>query len=132
MPGEMDDLMPDNQQERSGSGHPIIRYSARNLRRDPSEFVEQDAEAGERIGTHIEAYVGSIDGVFHEIASDIVHVDVHHVTPTDQRPYHTLVTSGMSDRPMAAPPGFERKHLKRHLWRRRDVRVMLVKPPGAA
>jgi hypothetical protein len=30
-------------------------------------------------------------------------VDVHWIKPTSTRPYHTLVTTGMSDRPMQAP-----------------------------
>ncbi|NHA00140.1 suppressor of fused domain protein [Nocardioides sp. W3-2-3] len=42
--------------------------------------------------------------VFHELVSDLVHIDVHLVPATAQRPYHALVTSGMSDRPMTVPP----------------------------
>jgi hypothetical protein len=41
--------------------------------------------------------------LFHELLSDLVHVDIHIVEPTAARNYYTLVTSGMSDRPMAAP-----------------------------
>src|SRR5262245_19274320 len=40
----------------------------------------------------------------HELVSEPVHVDIHTVKPTQDRPYHTLVTSGMSDRPMLTPP----------------------------
>jgi hypothetical protein len=58
----------------------------------------------ERISAHVEQHCGPIGGVIHELVSDMVHVDVHRVLPTDDHPYHTLVTSGMSDRPMAAPP----------------------------
>lgn len=36
--------------------------------------------------------------------SPYVHVDIHIVEPTDERPWTTLVTSGMSERPMHAPP----------------------------
>jgi hypothetical protein len=32
-----------------------------------------------------------------------VHIDVHYVAPVDSRPYHTLITSGMSDLPMNVP-----------------------------
>ena len=39
--------------------------------------------------------------------SDYVHVDVHFVKATKQRPFHTLITSGMSDRPMRSPDGAE-------------------------
>jgi hypothetical protein len=43
----------------------------------------------------------------HELVSDLVHIDVHWVQPTPERNYHTLVTSGMSDRPMTVPPAQE-------------------------
>src|SRR5262249_44583228 len=46
--------------------------------------------------------------VWHEIVSDRVHVDVHVAQPDYWRPYYTLVTSGMSDLPMTAPPGANR------------------------
>ena len=41
-----------------------------------------------------------------------MHVDVLHVPPHDERPCHTLVTCGMSAKPMAAPePALERAEL---------------------
>jgi hypothetical protein len=56
---------------------------------------------------HIERYLGPISTVFHEQTSEAVHVDVHHVGPSPGRNYHTLVTSGMSDRPMRVLRGDE-------------------------
>ena len=41
--------------------------------------------------------------VWHEIVSELVHVDVYHVAPDDGRPFHTLITSGMGEAPMNAP-----------------------------
>ena len=61
----------------------------------------------EAISDHIERHIGKIAQVWHEILSDLVHVDVHEIAPTEDRPYWTLVTSGMSDRSMAAPDGYE-------------------------
>jgi hypothetical protein len=61
----------------------------------------------EAISNHIEAHIGPIATVWHEIMSDLVHIDVHQVAPTEDRPYWTLVTSGMSDKPMPAPTGCE-------------------------
>jgi hypothetical protein len=37
--------------------------------------------------------------------SELVHIDVHLVPPQPERDFHTLVTSGMSDRPMQGPDG---------------------------
>jgi len=50
---------------------------------------------------HIERHVGKIETVLHEVLSDIVHVDVHVVAPHPDRPYYSLITSGMSDLPMS-------------------------------
>src|SRR5262245_20285065 len=45
---------------------------------------------------HIRKHVGSVTTVFHELASDELHIDVHHVKPSLLRRFHLLVTSGMS------------------------------------
>jgi hypothetical protein len=59
----------------------------------------------ELITKHIEKYIGKIDGVFHEIVSDIVHIDIIIVAPTKESPNYKLFTSGMSDKPMNFPEG---------------------------
>jgi hypothetical protein len=64
----------------------------------------QDPEALELIEEHIARHIGKPSLVFHEMPSQVVHVDVHLVNPTPERDYYTLVTAGMSDRPMKAPP----------------------------
>ena len=69
----------------------------------------------EAISAHIEAHVGEPEGVYHQQLSPYVHVDIHVVPATDDRPWITLVTSGMSERAMVAPPElgseFERAEL---------------------
>ncbi len=64
----------------------------------PCSAVIPDLEA------HIAAHIGEVTDVFHEMVSDLVHIDVHIVRATEQRPWSALVTSGMSDRPMNIPP----------------------------
>jgi hypothetical protein len=59
------------------------------------------------IERHIEKHIGEISMVFHEMIADIVHIDIHQVPPGKDRPYWTLVTSGMSDLPMKTPEGAE-------------------------
>ncbi len=88
--------------ELSESGSPIYRYE--NKPRD-FEFAIGDSENIDKISDHIEAYIGPISNVFHEIVSDLIHIDIHIVPPTPSRNYYTLVTSGMSDRAMSAPEG---------------------------
>jgi hypothetical protein len=92
--------------ERSESGAPINRHRERKADFEPAFGDETSIEA---ISDHIEEFVGPVQNVFHEIVSDLVHVDVHQVEPTRKRNYYTLVTSGMSDRPMNAPEGQEDK-----------------------
>ena len=70
---------------------------------EPFEMAFGDSENIEAIGQHIERWVGKPATVYHELVSDKVHIDVHIVEPTAERPFYTLITSGMSDRPMKAP-----------------------------
>ena len=85
----------------------IIVYQ-HEARQAEFELATGDSGAIDAITTHIEAHFGPIENVYHEILSDLVHIDVHHVAPRPGRLYHTLITSGMSDKPMATPPGAER------------------------
>jgi hypothetical protein len=96
---EEDPIMADDP-ERSESGAPIYHHKSRQ--RD-FELAAGDEQTIEAVTTHVERHVGKPAHVFHELISDLVHVDVHVVEPTPERNYSTLVTSGMSDRPMSAP-----------------------------
>lgn len=48
-------------------------------------------------------HIGPIEAVFHELISDVVHIDVHFIRATEERPYHVLFTTGMGDLPMHTP-----------------------------
>lgn len=87
-------------EERSEHGDPIYRYNEPEKKWTPPDMSGSSLEA---IEAHIKAHAGKVDTVWHEILSDIVHIDVHVVKPTADRPYYTLITSGMSDLPMKAP-----------------------------
>jgi hypothetical protein len=71
------------------------------------ELVTSASSHLEAIVSHIEKHIGKPATVLHELVSDLVHVDIHVVAPTPQRNYYTLVTSGMSDRPMNVPDKFQ-------------------------
>lgn len=83
------------------SGAPIFRYSDGEKEWESAH----GEECIEEISDHIEKYIGEVDVVFHELLSDTVHIDIHHVKPTQDRPFHTLITSGMSDIAMKVPDG---------------------------
>jgi hypothetical protein len=87
--------------ERSESGDPIYRYTER---KKDFELAIGDGDSIEKVGKHIEQHIGKVETVFHEIVSDLVHVDVHFVPASKDRDFHTLVTSGMSDKPMQKAP----------------------------
>lgn len=86
--------------EQSESGAPIYRHKTRER---GFEVAFGDSENMEAISQHIERYIGPVATVFHELLSDLVHIDVHIVKPTPERNWYTLVTSGMSDRAMHPP-----------------------------
>ena len=79
---------------------PIYRHE---MRERDFEFAVGDEENIEAITHHFEKHVGRVGNVFHELISDLVHVDVHVIDPTDERRFYTLFTTGMSDRPMTVP-----------------------------
>lgn len=88
--------------ELTEGGSRVYRHTERKI---PFQPATGDGEHIDRISDHIEKHVGPIHMVFHEIVSDLVHIDLHWVRPTNARPYHTLVTSGMSEAPMNMPTG---------------------------
>lgn len=90
--------------EQSSGGSTIYRHQAT----DRSFTAANGDEASlELISQHVEKYIGPIQSVFHEIVSDLVHIDILYVAPTKERNYITLVTSGMSSLPMTVPEGAE-------------------------
>lgn len=91
--------------ERSESGSPIYRHQARD---DEQLTPPEDAATHlEAIEAHLEKHVGKVETVFHELLSDLVHLDVLFLPAHAEMPHHTLVTSGVSDKPMDVPEGME-------------------------
>jgi hypothetical protein len=93
--------MPEEHSESSESGHPIYRHQPREDGFQPAFGEEVNIQL---ISDHITRHIGEPATVFHELISDLVHIDIHIVAPTAGRNYYTLVSSGMSDRPMTVPP----------------------------
>jgi hypothetical protein len=63
----------------------------------------------QQIRSHVERHIGRID---REFAGDAAlgTADVLHVRPVNSRPYHTLVTAGMSRTEMRVPPDANAPH----------------------
>jgi len=90
--------------ERTPGGQPVYRHAERQ-----SEFqlAVGDGENIDLISDHIESHIGPVKNVYHELLSDLVHLDVHIVEPSRKKPCFTLITTGMSDLPMTVPDGLE-------------------------
>lgn len=97
-------LLEPPQAEVTPGGSTMFRHAAREREWEPAAG---DTDLIEAIDAHITRHVGEVETVFHEVISDIIHVDVHVVPPTPERNWYTFVTSGMSERPMAVPPESE-------------------------
>lgn len=58
----------------------------------------------EEITAHFQRlFPGRESFVFHEIVSDLVHIDVNIMAPTQEHSYYVVYTTGMSDLPMTLP-----------------------------
>lgn len=63
------------------------------------------------VNSHISRHFGKPAGILRQSASDDA-IDMHVMPPTDHRPRSTVITSGMSRRPMqGAPPKYARAEL---------------------
>ncbi|GET46018.1 suppressor of fused domain protein [Capnocytophaga felis] len=89
----------------SQGGSNVYSYGKENS----SNFVFPDRSCVymDEICEHFKRYIGEPESVFHEIMSEYVHIDVHWIKPTEERPYHVLFTTGMSDYPMYLPKELE-------------------------
>lgn len=57
----------------------------------------------DKVDTYISEHFGKFENVFHEFASDVIHVDICVIPPTEERNYITLVTMGMGAKKMNVP-----------------------------
>ncbi|WP_138754219.1 suppressor of fused domain protein [Paenibacillus sinopodophylli] len=69
--------------------------------------MTRSTENYEQIYAHVETYIGPIEGVFREIISDNLSIDIIVAAPTSKRNCYTFVTYGMSELPMTVPEGAE-------------------------
>jgi Suppressor of fused protein (SUFU) len=85
-------------------GSEIVRHEFRERGREPSSG---DPELIDAIDRHLERAFGDDGNVFHELVSDLVHLDVHFIPARGERSWSTLVTCGMAERPMTVPDSLE-------------------------
>ncbi|PPK70868.1 suppressor of fused domain protein [Actinokineospora auranticolor] len=87
--------------EARGSG--VERHESRHDGFVPAAGLS--SAAADAIERHVERYLGPVEYVLHEFVSHLVEAHVLVTGPTADRPYRSLVTAGMSGRPMTVPDG---------------------------
>lgn len=80
-----------------------------NMSGFPAESLHTE-DLDDFFGKH---FPGGEGRVFHEILSDIVHIDIGIIPPAEGRDYTVLYTSGMSDLSMTMPEGMPEKDKER-------------------
>jgi hypothetical protein len=65
--------------------------------------MTEDPDLTAAIRAHVERYLGKVADVFADEQQGEPRIEVQHVQPELARPYHTLVTAGMSARAMQVP-----------------------------
>ncbi|MDD2200416.1 MAG: suppressor of fused domain protein [Candidatus Shapirobacteria bacterium] len=83
-----------------------------NFRRTFEQSFQKNTENSiDLISGHLLQYFNNEEIiVFHETESERFHLDIYVVMANRQRPYHLLMTCGMSSQPMNVPKGYD--HLK--------------------
>jgi hypothetical protein len=87
--------------EVSSGGSEILRHKASSR----AFTAGIPAPNAEEVEAYISRAVGEPATVFHEIVSDLIHLDVNIVRPAPGRDWWTLFTVGMSALPMTVPEG---------------------------
>lgn len=94
------------------------------LRHEPGTRSEHVAYLPEpemvAICNHLAEHFGPHETVYHELVSEVVHLDLVPILATDERPFHVVSTMGMSALPMTIP---EDTGLPRH------AELLIVLPP---
>lgn len=90
--------------ETSEGGSEILRHGPRQRGFEPSPG---DPALIDAVTAHFDKHIAESKSVLHEVVSDLVHIDVHFIPPGPRHPWHTLFTTGMSERPMTIPAQFK-------------------------
>lgn len=82
-------------------GSDVYEYDEKNCK---SSFIAEPTEYMEEIEAHFDKnFPGRKTHVFHEIMSDLIHVDIFVMDPSEDEDFYVLYTAGMSALPMSLP-----------------------------
>lgn len=99
----------------------FLSYTLYPEENDPPPLAAANHSYRREMRTHVETHIGTIAATFKREESDST-IDLLWLPPADKRPYHTLITNGLSDRPMDVPDDHQRT-------RRERAELMIMLPP---
>jgi hypothetical protein len=117
--GDRDDLNDRGDMDETDSGQinsgkrKIMRHELPESLPDGITFLSD--EEMEEIQSFIAEHFGETENVLHEILSEIVHLDLLPVAATDDFPFVTICTMGMSALPMHCPEDSDDSQVPRHI-----------------
>ena len=86
----------------------------------PDDLSHGDGVLMAGVQRHLDAHLGELPQVFHELVSPSAHIDLYPYPATAERPFHVVATTGMAERPMQLPEGVRGDA---------HVELMLLLPP---
>jgi tetratricopeptide (TPR) repeat protein len=113
----------------------IVKKMEIGLKMSDKHFMHQEAER-KKINDHIITNFGEPLTIIHDQGSGIVHKDIYIIPPDESRDFGLLITSGMSERPMNAPPdswmlwGIEIPPDKRNIFSCHYAELVIKLPPN--
>lgn len=94
------------EREITPGGSEVIRHESR-VRDELHAVIHLSEDEMNALERHVEAHVGPVENVLHEIVSDGLHLDLLPVEPDGEtRPFYFLGTMGMSALPMTLPEDY--------------------------
>ncbi|WP_051138636.1 suppressor of fused domain protein [Deinococcus ficus] len=105
------------------------RISRHDAPDDTLPVADTSGGCREAFERHLGRVLGAEPTVFHELISDVVHLDIYIYPPTPTRPYTVLATSGMSDLPMTVPEVVQEDSLAEGRGSLERAELLLALPP---
>ncbi len=85
----------------SPGGSEIVSYDDEQA--DGTRVIQPPPGWRQGLEQHLLRHLGDFR-VYHEIVSDLIHLDLAIFEPSAERPYYTAITMGVSDAPLNVPP----------------------------
>ena len=101
--------------QRKGQGWRVLnvlpdedeRIQRHNIPIDKNDVPDEPGRYADAIVAHVQKFWGPSERIILDADPEYARIDVHLVKATAERPYHTLITSGMSSKDMPVPEGAE-------------------------